>query len=348
MLPNWLLGKSKSKLQEILGGGGGGTDYTAGDGIDISNGVISFDPATAPAIDPSKVDGLDDDLAALAPKTALANANILHNPWFTVNQRNESTITVNGRYIADRWRTYIPDNDNGSFIRNSDGTITIDATNSSNGIMIVQRRTTNNLQSLNGFKVTASVKLSDDSILSGTDTFDITASVVYIDNEDFSLISNAHQNGQMLSLLVKSGKTLTIKALKLEIGEISTLAMDYRPEYAIELAKCKRYFQRLSIPSTGLLAIGFAQWAQGIRFTLPFDPMRGTNPTITVTSQATKIGYSSSNAAAATAINGVSIAYNEGNQIWFQATVTSATVGDTYVLLNMDTADMYFDLSAEL
>jgi hypothetical protein len=50
MLPNWLYGKSKSKLADILGGGGGGgTTYTAGPGISISsNNRISFRGETAP------------------------------------------------------------------------------------------------------------------------------------------------------------------------------------------------------------------------------------------------------------------------------------------------------------
>lgn len=50
MLPNWLYGKSKSKLASILGGGGGGgASYTAGPGISInSDNRISFRGDTAP------------------------------------------------------------------------------------------------------------------------------------------------------------------------------------------------------------------------------------------------------------------------------------------------------------
>ncbi|MBR4415054.1 MAG: hypothetical protein IKS59_07085, partial [Aeriscardovia sp.] len=123
MLPNWLLGKSKSKLQEILGGGGGGTSYTAGDGIDISSGVISFDPSTMGVISQSKVDDLGDDLAALAPKTAISNPNILHNPWFQVNQRSALSVTANGLFIADRWLCYSPVSF--EITRNADGNIVI-------------------------------------------------------------------------------------------------------------------------------------------------------------------------------------------------------------------------------
>lgn len=67
MLPNWLYGKSKSKLASILGGGGGGgTTYTAGPGISISsNNRISFRGDTAP------YDNSNSDLEADTVKGAI-------------------------------------------------------------------------------------------------------------------------------------------------------------------------------------------------------------------------------------------------------------------------------------
>lgn len=67
MLPNWLYGKSKSKLASILGGGGGGgTSYTAGPGISInSNNRISFRGDTAP------YNNSDSDLEADTVKGAI-------------------------------------------------------------------------------------------------------------------------------------------------------------------------------------------------------------------------------------------------------------------------------------
>lgn len=66
MLPNWLYGKSKSKLASILGGGGGGTSYTAGPGISINgNNRISFRGDTAP------YDNSDSDLEADTVKGAI-------------------------------------------------------------------------------------------------------------------------------------------------------------------------------------------------------------------------------------------------------------------------------------
>jgi hypothetical protein len=41
MLPNWLYGKSKSKLASILGGGGGGAGCCGGGGGDPDGGALS-------------------------------------------------------------------------------------------------------------------------------------------------------------------------------------------------------------------------------------------------------------------------------------------------------------------
>ena len=66
MLPNWLYGKSKSKLQEIFGGGAA---YTPGPGISISNNRISFRGDTAPydnsdsGLEANTMSGAIDELA---------------------------------------------------------------------------------------------------------------------------------------------------------------------------------------------------------------------------------------------------------------------------------------------
>lgn len=345
MIPNWLLGKSKSKLQEILGGGGGGTDYTAGDGIDISDGIISFDPTTTPVIDPSKVDGLDDDLAALAPKTALSNPNILHNPWFTVNQREVTSITVNDEYIADRWRVW--SQAVFSATRNSSGFIVIDNSSGDQPVVLYQKRTTTYLTSLVGNKLTASVLLSDGTIYSGSITYD-GSTKDYIDNEYISLYAPSSVTKQILGLSVKPGASVTIKALKLEVGEISTLHLDPRPEYALELAKCKRYFQRFKFNTGALIGIGFTQWSEGIRFILPYTEMRSATPQLVVTSSANKIGYTAAGSAAAVAISALSIAFVSYGLITLQATVSNLTPGTVYAMISMDTDTMYIDFNAEL
>ena len=273
MLPNWLYGKSKSKLQEILGGGGGGTSYTAGDGIDISNGVISFDPATTPAIDPSKVDGLD--LAALAPKTALSNANILHNPWFTVNQRGATTVSESGVYFVDRWKTSINTVVSQSYTL-SNGILTMDNTSGSTSIYLLQKCETSVKEALRGKTVTASVLLSDGTILNGTREFP----GVYINTKDLMVYSN-DGNSEILTIEVKKGKTVSFKALKLELGSVSTLAMDTAPDMALELAKCQRYFQRISGSNNDYLGLACFLSTTEAYTCLAIPSLMRTTPTLT-------------------------------------------------------------------
>lgn len=339
MLPNWLLGKSKSKLQEILGGGGGGTDYTAGDGIDISNGVISFDPLTAPAIDPSKVDGLDDELAALAPKTALSNPNILHNPWFTVNQRDSGTITVGGNYPCDRWRTAGAGTLN--ITATADG-LAIVNTSSESDAYVIQRRTATYVNSLREHTLTGSIMLSDGTIYSGTIESPYEDNT-YFENDDVKLYTNFNTSSvEAFCIQVKAGKSLTIRAVKLEVGEISTLHLDPRPEYATELAKCMRYFQRVSGNANFILPVGFASSATRVDLAIPLPSnLRGVVPTISLHGSL-KIGFSGNITSSTIALIGLS-----RNIIGINITTSDMSPGAAERIA-FATADSYIDINAEL
>ena len=341
MLPNWLLGKSKSKLQEILGGGGG-TAYTAGDGIDISSGVISFDPSTMDAIPQSKVTNLGDDLAGLAPKTAISNPNILHNPWFTVNQRGVSSVNTGGAFIADRWKvaSEIP---NFLVTRTSDGYLDVDNSEATSSYTaIYQKRTTKYINSLDGMKITASVMFSDGSIKSGTVTFDHTTNKNYYSDDEISL---GYSSPTILGLNVKAGHHLTIKALKLEVGELSTLHLDPRPEYAVELAKCQRYFQRLMNESAGRQNIGIAiaTSATSARWIVALPANMRTEPTLS----ASLIGL---NDPSDTSYQSSSVALQQvrGNQAAIGINVASGlTAGKMYLVQHWENTSA-IDFNAEL
>lgn len=270
MLPNWLYGKSKSKLANILGGGGG----TPADYNQVKAQVNQ---------NTEDIELLNDALDDKAALTQLSNPNILHNPWFTVNQRGITSITVSNEFIADRWRVYTT---LATFeaTRNSNGFIVIDNSSGDQNVILYQKRTTTYLTSLLGNKLTASVLLSDGTIYSGTITYD-GSSKDYVDNEYICLYMPSAVTNQILGLTVKPGASITIKALKLEVGEISTLAMDPRPEYAIELAKCQRYFQNIvntDSSNNRLIGIAYAVSTTSARIllTLP-DHMRTNSPTIT-------------------------------------------------------------------
>ncbi len=271
MLPNWLYGKSKSKLASILGGGGGiPEDY---------NQVKA--QVTQNAEDILLLSDALDDKAAL---TQISNPNILHNPIFSVNQRAFTTTSTDNTFIADRWKCNA---NGGTFVitRNSDGTYTIDNTNNANDLIIQQKRTAATAIDVNGKKLTASIEFSDGTIKSGTATFTSNANVTYLDETGvFNLAAWPTTNNTFFLLIVKPGASITVKALKLEVGEVSTLAMDPRPEYATELAKCQRYFQRIA--NTGnipqFLTLGLAQGTSYIRGNVYFTQTR-TIPSLSIT-----------------------------------------------------------------
>lgn len=272
MLPNWLYGKSKSKLASILGGGGGiPEDY---------NQVKA--QVTQNAED---ILLLSDALDGKAALTQISNPNILHNPWFNVNQRGVTSVTASNGFIADRWGVYTT---LATFevTRNSSGHIVIDNTSGDAIITVFQKRTSTYINSLHGKKVTASVMFSDGTIKSGSITFDSTQSGTYYSDDDYALNYNP-TSGSILAIVVRAGKTATVKALKLEVGEVSTLAMDPRPEYALELAKCQRYFQRIAnkTANKASIGLGLAQSAIYLRAPLHYIEKR-TTPTITLTGTA--------------------------------------------------------------
>ena len=273
MLPNWLYGKSKSKLASILGGGGGGTpaDYdevkaqVAQNKLDIEQNTEDIELLS---------DALDDKVAL----TQIANHNILHNPWFTVNQRASGKIIAGGGYPCDRWKAV------------GEGTLDVTATenglavvNTSNEtpVYIIQPRTTTTLNSLRSYnnKLTASVMLSNGTIYSGSAEVAF-GTVTYFENDDLkvSTIFNTTP-GEVLRIEVKAGKSVTIRAIKLEVGEVSTLHLDPRPEYAIELAKCQRYFQRISGDADSIVDWGASVSGNTVRYCIHIREMRA-KPTI--------------------------------------------------------------------
>lgn len=206
----------------------------------------------------------------------ISNPNLLDNPWFTVNQRGLTTVTASNVYFVDRWKTYINSVVSQSYSL-SNGVITIDNTSSNSSVYFTQKAETSVLDALANKTVTASVMLSDGTILSGTRTY---RSGSYISNDTINVYSSS---SEIIAIEVRAGKSVSIKAVKLELGTVSTLSLDTAPNYATELLKCQRYFVRLgsatvhTIVGIGMVnSTGILSWT-GID--LPTD-MR-TTPAVT-------------------------------------------------------------------
>lgn len=176
------------------------------------------------------------------------NPNLLDNPWFTVNQRGESSYPAGSiRYTVDRWR------DSGGYLTitiNSDGSLTIANNDNSNVTDFLQYMENNILPAIAGKKVTASVMLSNGTVESGTVTIPSTIPSTATILNFFTLTNvgnvalGVRQSKPYFRIVFNHNTSATIKAVKLEIGEISTLAEDTVPNYEEELAKCQRYFVR--------------------------------------------------------------------------------------------------------
>lgn len=177
---------------------------------------------------------LQTQISGKAGLAQISNPNLLDNPWFTVNQRGQSSYTSSG-YTVDRWFNNYPN-----------GVVTV-----SNGVTLnnykwfCQSLDADIVDLLEGKIVTASVMLSDGTIISGTKVFHADNAITYeqIKSGENAIIrtSNLYYKPvfEVVNFDPSQGDNLTIRAVKLELGSVSTLAHDTVPNYALELAKCR-------------------------------------------------------------------------------------------------------------
>ncbi|MEE3484611.1 MAG: hypothetical protein VZQ98_09860 [Bacteroidales bacterium] len=193
---------------------------------------------------------------------AISNPNLLDNPWFTVNQRGESSYSLEG-YTVDRWRFSKKSGSTQALTYDgSTHTITIDETSGDTAYFQQRFETplpagtytiSMNVTALTG---NASIQLYYEDGTFGNNIsikgIGIRVATVQVAKPITRLYFNIFQDA-----------SLSIKAVKLEVGSVSTLAMDTAPNYATELLKCQRYFYRMKPnSSSGALGIGYG-WTIG-------------------------------------------------------------------------------------
>ena len=205
-----------------------------------------------------------------------SNPNLLLNPWFTVNQRGRTSFSTTGM-LVDGWRVT-----SGSLTHtiNADGSITIGHGGTGNLVNRVDLPPT----ALAGKAVTLSIMLGDGSIGHWTVTVPApTNSSQLIINRSFGgrivnlyVMASTSSYGYGLSIYSNNPSTdITLRAVKLEIGSVSTLANDAPPDYVSELAKCRYYFQRVAITGSSreAMALGYSYTGGGVFFGL-ISPMK--------------------------------------------------------------------------
>lgn len=281
-----------------------------------------------------------ENIGAMAATTS--GVNLLDNPFYTVNQRSASNITgsSSGTPSVDRWLLF----GSGS---------TTDLTVTSNGVSVhsatngfAQRMPSELADYLDGKTVTLSVMDTSGEVASGSLVYDKTTlkntGSLTIGSYTCALYAGKSGSNQIFSITT-GANTIPLRAVKLELGTVSTLANDAPPDYGAELAKCQRYFVRVPLSTGQACATGFANSTTSIRFLIPVPSTMRSAPSISLTgscvangngSQLTVSGF---NSYAVLATCGVACA----------CTVSGATQYQAYSLSSTDTTS-HIDLSADL
>lgn len=210
------------------------------------------------------------------------NPNLIDNPWFTIQQRGTSAFTAAG-YTADRWQK-----------QGATGIVTPTANGlkfEKNGATYAEVRYYDTLDKYanagNGKTFTLSIMLPDGSVQSGQFTMassglDTNVYFAISSTNDFRVDLYTTENLFVVRMLIYTD--FTLRAVKLELGTVSTLANDTPPDYETELLKCQRYCYVFSplgytYPNCGI-AIPNSTTTAAYVVTTPV-PMR-TIPTLTV------------------------------------------------------------------
>ena len=161
-----------------------------------------------------------------AQANPFSNENLLDNPFFTVNQRGNTSFSSAG-YTVDRWAK--ESSGGGTLTLTSDGIQFPASASGGNFYQIFESG-----KFLNK-KITVTLKYSDGSFAKGTLTYTTPATTVINDDK---MKVYLYDDTILLQHNSNDATARTIRAVKLELGTVSTLANDVAPNQAIETAKC--------------------------------------------------------------------------------------------------------------
>ena len=197
----------------------------------------------------------------------------------------------------------------------------------------------------NGEVHTASILFEDGTVHSGQLTPSAASDATITINGVIVKVANGGGGvgWKWFCLKAESG-TKTIKAVKLELGSVSTLAMDRCMDYGAELLKCQRYFVRYGGITNASIHIGWGMSpsATGANCTVSLPcKMRISSPTISITgSVALRYGATDSEVSAASTY--VQLA----NVLYFGMTSSGLTSSRMYAIRLQNGACL--DISAEM
>ena len=205
-----------------------------------------------------------------------SNPNLLDNPWFTINQRGQTSYATTGvasmSYCVDRWKQ-------------QEGTVTVKdgcINFTSSGITDNYKRFAEHLEwtfAQRPGKYTVSILAKVNSVTgavalracNGVSGFSATYASGYVSipltqTNDYQLFTttftikegNDYTNSACVEILCQKDANIDIdiKAIKLETRTVSTLHLDAPPNYQQELAKCQRYYQRIKVNPNAIVGQG--------------------------------------------------------------------------------------------
>lgn len=280
-----------------------------GEQVDKVTGLFTKDENT---------DAGEKAFAQLNIGTAGSNRNLLDNPWWgsgeVVNQRGVSAFTT-GAYNIDRWFFYKSATASAAAL-SADGVV---FTYASGDMQLTQSIPASVYDYIIGKTVTLSILLSDGTIVSGTGTASASSLVTLIPRSTnfMGMIQGSNR-----TVYIRAYQNATIRAVKLELGSVSTLANDAPPDYWEEYRKCRRYFKRLAPWQSGLLAVGRTDNATTANFVIGDEPMaKQTGITATITGAVNVRAGDNTNHA----VTSVSVGTTEGGGIVIVCATTGLT-----------------------
>ena len=252
--------------------------------------VTEFDH-TAQEIDDavSNLGGASTPQGAIAALGAGVRKNLLINPFFKVNQRGNITYTSNG-YCVDNWEITYKDTGNYGVTVHDDYIM----------LSAGQERETRvdqfieDADAVFGKTVTGSALLEDGTLRTGSAVFQkssggYTTETIYTDTTFSFLLQSGPSMNALVRLVVKEGKSVGVRAVKLEFGNTQTLAYQddsgawqllEQPD-PLELLKCQRYCLVIS-PNTsyGPAGNGMVQTTSSARIVIPTPVSLRINPSL--------------------------------------------------------------------
>ena len=300
----------------------------------------------------------------------VSHENLLDNPWFTVNQRGLSNYGYGAVWTVDRWRNIVG---NRGGITNVDSNgITFTCIASGTGNPFLREQTEVNVKKHIGIgqKITVSIKMKNGDIATATGVIEnVSYTENFIVKVEYDIMNNNTLMGVLSASVFENNDGLMfvnlridrasginvdfgvdIRAIKVEVGEVSTLHLDAAPNYQQELAKCQRYFIRYKNRdgvSKDAIAIGKVVNNSGdVVYNIPLPVEMRAWPTVSFSTDA--LGYTNDSTLNIDNFdtNGGFYCSNLSRSIISRKSNAGLVAGD--VVLIMLNPSSYIDFSADL